>query len=277
MTKALLGFIASALFSCFLLGQPMQAIAQPQEGFRMDTQVFAQNNKKPIADTLTIFTQGRVYDFVLDENAAIGEITLYDPARGTITLLDVPGERKTVVKTQDLLEQVFALEQHAVSDATDMFAEAARPSFTVTSDTEGEGEDEVTTFKFVGKHINYTASGKKPARQDAAREYRNFADWYSLLNSLRPGNLPAGARIELNKQLAAADLIPSEITRVTKEGVLSRTLEVRSHHIVNWTLSGEDQKRLSKAGDYLTQFNSVSFEEYRQPAKKLVKKETAKR
>ncbi len=267
-----------ALAASLLLLFPVALQAQPQDGFRIDTQVFVQNGKKPIADTLTIFTQGRVYDFVLDETGALSEVTLYDPTRGTITLLDVPNQRKTIIKTQDLLEQVFALEQHAVKDASDMFAEAARPKFEVTSEQEGSDLDEVTKIKLAGKYITYTATGKKPARQDASREYRNFADWYSRLNSLRPGNLPAGARIELNKQLATADLIPTEITRVTKEGALSRTLEVRSHHLVNWSLSGEDQKRLSRAGDYLTQFKAVPFDEYRQPvAAKPAKKETAKR
>ena len=118
-------------------------------------------------------------------------------------------------------------------------------------------------------------------RPEVVAAFRYFADQFARLNALRPGNLPPGARLELNKALAERKLLPLEIARTIPPAnplvnPLAKKLVVRSRHLPNWSLSGEDRKKIDRAGTYLAQFSSVSFEEYRSASGKPPEK-TAKR
>jgi hypothetical protein len=46
--------------------------------------------------------------------------------------------------------------------------------------------------------------------------------------------------------------------------------------LVTWTLSGEDRKRIERAGTYMAEFQAVSFEEYRSTAAKPAAQTAAK-
>jgi hypothetical protein len=75
--------------------------------------------------------------------------------------------------------------------------------------------------------------------------------------------LPPGARLQLNQELASRGLLPTEIKlTIAPSSRFKSKLELRSRHLINWTLSGSDRKRLERAGDYLQTFRTVSFEEY---------------
>jgi len=83
------------------------------------------------------------------------------------------------------------------------------------------------------------------------------------------GHLPPGARLALNKALAERKLLPLEITRtILPANPLGKKIVVRSRHLVNWSLSGEDRKKIDRAGTYLAEFSAVSFEDYRSASAK---------
>src|SRR6185436_19830728 len=92
-----------------LLAGPLAAVAQD---FRMDTEIYVDDDKKkpPASETLTIFKDGRVYDFVLTDPQ---EITIFDPQRGKFTLLDPVRKMKAEVATQDLLQFVLDLNTYS--------------------------------------------------------------------------------------------------------------------------------------------------------------------
>ena len=77
-----------------------------------------------------------------------------------------------------------------------------------------------------------------------------------------PGNLPAGARLEVNDAIAKKGLLPTKVERVIQESRFGKKIEVRSEHLVVWTLSQEDVKRIDIVGDQLTQFTLVPFEQF---------------
>ena len=60
------------------------AVANDKE-FRVDTELFLNQEKEPFLQTLTIFTDGAVYDFQLTEPV---QTTVFDARRGQFTLLD---------------------------------------------------------------------------------------------------------------------------------------------------------------------------------------------
>jgi hypothetical protein len=248
----------------------------PAQDFRVDTDVFVGEEKEPIAETQTIFSGGRVYDFLLG-NAP--EITIFDPGHGRFTLLDPGRKLQCTIANQELLEYVLELNKAAIAQKVPLFVAAADPQFEVKSEATGEGQAAWTKVTLESKLITYTATGKEPAQATTADSFKQFADWYARLNAVRGGGgLPPGARLALNRELAERRLLPDEIVRVTNQpGLRGKKLEVRSRHLFNWILSVADRQKIEQAGDHLANFQAVSFSEYRTPPARPAAEKTTKR
>ena len=229
------------------------------EDFRIDTQVFRGASKEPVADILTIFHNGNVYDFQL---ASPQEITIFEPRRAMLTLLNVEKKQKASLTTVELLNAAISMQTAAAETDNAIFAAAARPVFEVTSSDYEESTNKFTKLVFAGKPIQYTVTGQLARHPAAANDYRHFSDWSARLSSLRPGNLPAGARLEVNDAIAKRGLLPKKVERVIQENRFGKKIEVRSEHLVVWTLSQEDMKRIDTAGDYLANFTLVAFDQF---------------
>ncbi len=240
-----------------LLATQIPALPASGEDFRIETDVFLGTDKEPVAQSVTLFSGGLVYDFPL-----IGpqEVTVFDSSRGRFILLDVPRKTKTTLLTQELLEITAAIKVQA-QELDGVFAFAANPQFKSESDTQ-EG-----WLTLSGSFLSYRAKGVKAQVPAAAATYRDFADWYARLNATRPGNLPPFARLELNRVLGERQEIPEEVelTVEPKNRWAGRKVVIHSRHIVNWRLSNTDRKRIDAAGSQMADFEAVSFQEYRQP------------
>jgi hypothetical protein len=244
------------------------------QDFRIDTEIFIGDEKEPAAETLTIFSQGMIYDFLLTEPA---EMTVLDTLRGRFTLLDPARRVKCGLGTQEVLDQSLALATHAVQSRDTLFAFAAKPEFETKVEEFEENGQPRTRITLTGKPLGYVVIGREPEKPEAVAAFRYFADQFARLNSLRAGNLPAGARLEVNEALADRRLIPLEVTRtIPATNPLGREIVVKSRHLVNWSLSGEDRKKIDRAGTGLAEFSAVGFEQYRssagKPAKNMAKK-----
>lgn len=235
--------------ACWLL---LGAAAAGQE-FRIDTEIFVGKEKEPAAETLTLFSSGLVYDFLL---TGPQEVTLFDPLRGRFTLLDPGRKLRCGLATQEVLGYVLALETHAAQSKDALFAFAANPQFTPAVEEFEEHGQKRTRLALTAGPMSYSAVAYHPERPEAVRALRNFADWFARLNAMR-GNLPPAARLALNEDLAKRELVPLEVTLTLGKR------EFRSRHLMTWTLSGADRKRIDQVGNYLQEFESVSFDEYR--------------
>jgi hypothetical protein len=254
-------------FTRWIIGLAVATMALPGtaagQDFRVDTELFKNQDKAPFVQTLTIFAEGIVYDFRLTEPL---EATVFDPRNGRFTLLDEKRKVKATVTTQELLDYCLALDDQAAKGKDRLFAFCAVPEFETTEkDVDRNGQTHVE-LRMAGKPLTYVALGQRPERKEAAQAYRHFTDWCARLNSTRPGNLPAGARLALNQALADHELLPLEISRTISDYV-GRKLEIKSQHLVNWTLSGEDHKRIDRAADMMAKFRAISYDDYRNPAK----------
>jgi hypothetical protein len=231
------------------------------EDFRIDTEVFIGTEKKPEVEMLTIFAQGRIYDFRLTKPE---EITIYEPTRGVVTLVHVDRQVKATLTTQELLQAATDLQAAALNsaDSDAVFKTAAKPDYQPKSEDFVENGNKYKKLLLSGKPIEYTVTAQAPRHPDAARHYKYFADWSARLTSIRPNNLPAGARLEVNDAIAKEGLIPIRVERVIQANALSRKLEVRSEHLVNWILSAEDNRRIDLAGDHLANAKLVTFGAY---------------
>jgi hypothetical protein len=230
------------------------------QDFRIDSELYVVGEKEPFQETLTIFTQGRVYDFVLTEPK---ETTVFDSQRGRFTLLDESQRLRTDISTQDVLDYALALSTQSAQSKDELFKFAAVPAFEPAYREYEENGQQLSEIKLIGPVMQYVAVGRHPERPEMAKAYRFFADWYARLNAAH-GNLPPEARLELNKQLADHDLIPSEVTRtIVPANPLAKKIEVRSKHLVNWTLSATDHTKIETASDQMVNFRTVSFKQYR--------------
>lgn len=269
--------VVAVWLSSLLLLAGVVAAAEDLE-FRVDSEVFFGSEKEPF-ETLTIFTEGRVYDFVLAEPR---EITVFDPGhgrdsgpgrdsgQGRFIVLNEAQSVKSVITTQDLMAFTLELETQAAREKNALLAFAARPQFETTAENITENGETLVKLKLAGNPLEYVVLGQTPKHEQAAVIYRNFADWYARLNATRSLNLPAGARLALNQELAERQLLPREITRtISPPNRLGKKLEVKSRHLVNWTLSARDRKEIERVGNCIATFRPISYDEYRKGAVKV--------
>lgn len=239
------------LLVCAVFGMLLTSAAQAANEFRCDTEVFVGTEKKPVQQSLTIFTGTFAYDFLL---GAPEEITVYDVDHGKITLLDRSRKLKTTINTDDLLQ--FTAARKTIPAESELFKFCTKPLFeeTFTDDT----------LTLAAKQLSYSVICMKPEQSGTERRYREFADWSARLNGMRPGNLPPFPRLELNRALVKQGMLPKEIERTISTTHLTgkRTETVRSQHRFNWALNTQDRTKVEQVGDYLKDFKPALVEDY---------------
>lgn len=241
--------------ACFAFAGSVAADNQQADrDFRVETDVFIGSEKQPFAQNLTIFTSGLIYDFPL---VGPDVITVFDPVRGRFVLLDAKRKVKTTLTTDHIREFNAAIKARA-AEIPGAFAFAANPKFKTSFD------EETGWLTLASEPLTYRVKGTEPKSKETVRSYQQFADWYKRLSALRPGGMPPFARIELNRAVASRGWVPDEVelTIVPSSRLLGRNLKVRSRHLFNWRLSNTDEKRVSRAGDHMANFQTVTPDDF---------------
>lgn len=239
----------SVLIVVLMLGWCGTASVGAQE-FRIETDIFVGDQKEPVSETLTIFDNGVVYDFMLTGSE---EITLFDRDHDRLVLMDTQRKAKTILSMDDIVTFVAKMKAQLANQQRGFLTSGADRAV-----IEDDG-----WLRLANQRVSYRAQCVKPEEKATALEYQEFADWYARLNAMR-GNLPPFLRIRLNSEIAKRGLIPKTIERTIYEerALRGRKQVVRSQHLVNWRLSKTDHKRIDRAGTYLTTFPTISFREY---------------
>lgn len=237
----------------------LSATAVAQD-FRIDTEIFGKDEKKPVSQNKTLFANGVVYDFLLGDPLVneTREITIFDPAHEEFVLLDVARRVRLTLTKKQLVEINAAMRQLGEEKDPGLFD----TNFEVTFD------DQEQWLTLANKRIEYRARGASPDNPEAIAVYRHFADWYARLNATRPGSIPPFARLELNEAIAQRGFIPAEVRLEIspKQRLFGKTFEASSRHSTIWQISRTDRTSIEKANRYRASFEEVSFEEYRQLA-----------
>jgi hypothetical protein len=219
--------------------------------FRVETDVFVEDEEDPVVQTLTIFSDGVVYDFL---RTGTEEITLFDHQRNRLVLMDTRRKVKSELTMDGIMAFVAAMKSQLNKPQREYLLEG---NLKTSTDEEG-------SLLLTNEAITYRVQGIEPKSSSAALDYRQFADWYARLNAMRLGNLPPFARIRLNAEIEAKGWIPTEIERTItqRRGLTSSKQVLRSRHLVNWRLSNSDRKLIDRAGTCLATYRSVAFSEY---------------
>jgi hypothetical protein len=235
-----------ATVACLILSAAVHA-----QDFRMETAVFAANEKKPVVESLTVFNADKVYDFLLSDPQ---ETIIMDLTRGRFLLLD--SERK--MRTELMMRDVGKFNLDMREQTSTRNAQLFYPDFKYSHEEDGDWHI------WSSDRLTYRVKGTAVRFKEAAERYREFADWSAQLNALRPGNLPPFARMQLNKALAEMELIPKEVEReITITSVVPfKKAKMRALYSVYWQLNTEDHKKIHQADDQLATFQPVTPDKY---------------
>ncbi|QDU97966.1 hypothetical protein [Lignipirellula cremea] len=216
--------------------------------FRVESTVFEGAKTEPLLETLTLFNDGVIYDFMNDAH----KVTVTDPARERIVLLDTERKLQCTFAMQELGTFVENLRDAGSKRSEPWFFD---PKFEVTTDSDG-------WVVLAARPLTYKVKGAKPSNSLCVTQYQRFADWSARLNATRPGNMMPFARIEVNRVMAERGEIPEEVNLTLASSVLKRGLSYRSKHAVIWSLSKTDRQKIEDVGEHMAEYATVSFTEF---------------
>lgn len=222
--------------------------------FRIENAVYVGNSQDPVARSTTVFSGGRVYDF-LNKPA---EITVFDPAGGRFMLLDVSRKMRTELPTTRVQAFTARLRKWAAAQSDPALQFLADPQFVVRYD--GPSGQLDLESRWMTYRVKTMA-----ASEALADQYREFSDWYAQLNTmLNPGTRPPFGRLKLNELLHEHSRIPLEVLLETRSGhgLLARPTRVRTEHQLVDQLAEADRDRLAQTDQFLAMFQAVDFSEY---------------
>ena len=231
----------------------LHAFAAPQCGdaadFCVESELFLEDGTQPMAKNLTVFYDGMIYDFSLDET---GEATVFDTRTYQFTLLDGDREVQSRLTRAELLELTAGLHVRARKTSHPVIRFAASPKF------QESYEENTQRLTLANDQLSYSVLAEKPKLLVAVHQYRDFADWFARLNTTR-NSFPSAARIALNNALSRRQLIPRQITR----RIPSKDSALRTEHSFRWDVNNDDRQRIENAKDWSRRFRSVSLVQFR--------------
>ncbi len=243
------GVFTSGLLLCATLSF---ATAQ-QPGFRIETDILFGDDNEPAKQTLTLFSEGVYYDFSVDDPTAI---TMIDPQRNRIVLLDAKRNIQTVLDTNEMHKYVESARLQANSPDLQLLLKASEQfSF-----------DERTGKCTVGiPQMQYIATSQQPTDEkwanQIAAQYADFANWSARLNAVYPPQRPPYVRMRLNDELASRGLLPAEI-EITTKPISGKPMIARCRLLAIWKLSSDDHAKIKSVGEKLAQFNKLESTRY---------------
>lgn len=259
--------VVRLLLSCCLLavcvGPPPRA-AEERE-FRVESEVYANGAEAPVARSLTLFRDGIAWDF-LEPSAAKGggeaacDIVLHDPARERVVLVDPLRNLKTQIDAIRLERLSVSLASWARKSDDRLVRWAGGPDF-------GEGMTESDDrIELVGPRVRYAIEFATPPAPEAVATYRRFADTAILLKALvRPGGLPPFPRLAINRRVAAAGGIPTEVSLEIDSRaamVTGRADTLRCVHKFHPRLLAGDFSRIEEAESRVAVATQVELAEF---------------
>jgi len=240
-----------SFFSCFCClnaaGQEstVRGNAKSASAFRVDADIYSDPKKAPIKHTLTLFAESVYYDF---EDGEFGRVSVIDPQRNRIVLLDRQRQVKSEVPTGEILSKIA----NARVQADAKLSAATLKDF--QNLPSGESVAVVSN-----ESIEYRSTLYSPALPDMATQYAQFANWSARLTSIY-APMPPYLRLDLNELIASRKMMPKELTRITRKGIRQSQLICRLQVIDR--LSEDDRSKVARAGAMMAEFRSVPINEY---------------
>ncbi|WP_417395695.1 hypothetical protein [Gimesia chilikensis] len=214
--------------------------------FRIRTTVYhhqPQVDPTIVSRSVSIFHAEKVYDHV----DGLGEVTIFEPARKRLMILNESRMIKTVINF-DEIKNVLNVAQHQTQEyihdqlkvqGSQGKKIASELQFQLEPQFNIQFENNKNLLTLDSKLITYRVQCVSPDQQDAVETYLRFADWMARLNYvLHPYTLHPTSRITLNEELRSRKKLPIEVELQTR---MEDPLHLRAEHKIHWKLDHKDR------------------------------------
>jgi hypothetical protein len=242
MSQTIPRFLGIAAFS-------LLAVFAAAANFSVITKIYVGTSDVPASQHRVLFDEGLAYDLSISEQRFV---TVFDPAQGSVVLLDRETETQTVIALDDLLK-VTAQAKASISEPADR--ERLGIDAKVIS-------DDGYSINFAG--TEYTARTEQPSDPAMATAYGRFADLALRLNILRPLGPPPFARMTLNSHIAAKGEIATESTLTLirgNAGAENQRTRYRSTNQIG-ELEASDRTSIEEIRGLLALYRQVPLKEF---------------
>lgn len=238
-----------------------QATAQDLRELRIETFIYADGKDQPISENLTLFKDGRVFDFRMDTRSHEPvEVTVYDPVNKVFKLYDIASKTQMVMTEDEIIRVLAKVSTDPTLKQRDPLLFEAHLPGKLTE--EFDASNHQITLSSENRRLTYQAKGNPPRNPDMFNAYCDYMDWYTSLNGTDPRKMPPYARKALNKALREHGIIPEQVDLAyAPPGVLERKFKATSRHFISWTLNRTDREHLENVR-HLIKFDRVQFAEY---------------
>lgn len=226
------------------------------EDFRIDTKVYLAEEKEPISQTVTLFQEGVVYDFLSEPKQIAIFRKVSSAESGTFILLDPVRQVRTDLTTEEILLYSRGLQDLATTHKDPLLKFSANPDFI---EAFNEREKTLTLTNDRMKYRLLTI----PCTEVASQQYKEFSDWYVRAAArMHQGPILPFPRLMVNAALARHQVIPAEVHLEVPASPGHQQLVVHSKHEVLFLLSQKDRQEIEKAKQYLAEYKKVDFKEF---------------
>jgi hypothetical protein len=222
--------------------------------FRIDNRLIVED---AIIKSVTIFYDGRVYDFIGDH----GQITIYDKDAGTLTLLDPSCRLKAVVTTETLADDFERRKETFRTGNSPLQNYLAEPYFEETA-----YESESGLMHFRSPWVEYRFETVTLNDPVVSQTYYDYCRQLTLLN-IRTSGLPSPMiRHVLNPILEQNRRFPGKVNmtlyprgKVILSGI---AIQAESTHTFVRRLQSTDEAKVEQADRFREVFRGVSLDDY---------------
>ncbi|EMI22191.1 putative secreted protein [Rhodopirellula maiorica SM1] len=209
--------------------------------FRVTTEIYENASPKPAAKHLILFAGNLTYDLAEIQNR---DVTVYDPDRKRVILLDRVAKTRTTINTEDLVR--ITAQARAAAETSEQ-----QQRLGIAASPENQGPKYSISYG----DARYETTTETPSEAEMAVRYGQFVDLASRLNLVHRRGLPPFARMSLSQRIASDGKIPTETTLTIRRGV--QVDRFRSSHTFISTLSQQDRQQIDEIGGMLALYKEV--------------------
>jgi hypothetical protein len=228
------------------------AIPVADSSFTVVQRIYQSDETVPAAQHRLLFDSGVIYDLPEIQQRIV---TVYDPAKQQITMLDREAKNRTSVSTDQLVEFTAKVKAGAEQPTSLGIDAKVHPSDRV------EGYTAAFSADHQGNHFEarYDVTTQSAASRKMAEDFGRFSDLSSRLNLLRHRGLPPFARMSISRKLTSLGVLPSETHLTVQRG--DQTQRFRSTALVE-PMSGKDVETIKQVQGMMTMYRSVALDEF---------------
>lgn len=228
--------------------------------FRIDTDVYVDESKPPVATTKTIFLRDRVVE--CDDAKQRAMILEYSAQQ--IVLVDLATHRSCRIEMASLESKLSALKIQMTPEQMKAWSSSEEPKGV------GNGYEVIQS-----DNLQYQFKTSSPRNQELAAAYSEFADWSVRVNAIYPPYKPPLLRMQLNQYLGEQRKLPIEVRLTDLRAKNATPLVARV--LVQEMLTRQDQERIKNLDAVVASLKMVTDQDFFQvPAVANAKPQSAK-